>query len=89
MGGHEVRSSDRLSRNVSESSTGNKRSRSQITDNTCLIMDDVDGISAGDRGGVCALNALIKKTKVCCMAHPLPFQRLLTSCHSDPNHLYR
>lgn len=35
-----------------------------ITDKTCLIMDEVDGMSAGDRGGVGALNALIKKTKV-------------------------
>jgi len=31
---------------------------------TCLIMDEVDGMSAGDRGGVGALNFLIKKTKV-------------------------
>jgi replication factor C subunit 1 len=31
-----------------------------ITDRTCLIMDEVDGMSAGDRGGVGALNALIK-----------------------------
>lgn len=36
-----------------------------ITDKSCLIMDEVDGMSAGDRGGVGALNALIKKTKVC------------------------
>ena len=36
-----------------------------ITDKTCLIMDEVDGMSAGDRGGVGALNALIKKSKVC------------------------
>ena len=35
-----------------------------ITDKSCLIMDEVDGMSAGDRGGVGALNALIKKTKV-------------------------
>ena len=28
-------------------------------------MDEVDGMSAGDRGGVGALVALIKKTKVC------------------------
>jgi DNA polymerase III delta prime subunit len=27
-------------------------------------MDEVDGMSSGDRGGVGALNALIKKTKV-------------------------
>jgi replication factor C subunit 1 len=35
-----------------------------ITDRSCIIMDEVDGMSAGDRGGVGALNALIKKTKV-------------------------
>lgn len=35
-----------------------------VTDKTCLIMDEVDGMSAGDRGGVGALNSLIKKTKV-------------------------
>lgn len=28
-------------------------------------MDEVDGMSAGDRGGVGALAALIKKTRVC------------------------
>jgi hypothetical protein len=27
-------------------------------------MDEVDGMSGGDRGGVGALNALIKKTRV-------------------------
>jgi replication factor C subunit 1 len=27
-------------------------------------MDEVDGMSAGDRGGVGALNAMIKKSKV-------------------------
>ena len=35
-----------------------------ITDRSCLIMDEVDGMSAGDRGGVGALAALIRKTKV-------------------------
>ncbi|MCO5585169.1 hypothetical protein L7F22_039101 [Adiantum nelumboides] len=35
-----------------------------ITDRTVLIMDEVDGMSGGDRGGVGAINALIKKTKV-------------------------
>ena len=35
-----------------------------ITDKSCLIMDEVDGMSAGDRGGVAALNAMIKKSKV-------------------------
>jgi replication factor C subunit 1 len=32
-------------------------------------MDEVDGMSAGDRGGVGALNALIRKSKV-------PFSRV-------------
>lgn len=36
----------------------------KITDRSCLIMDEVDGMSAGDRGGVGALVALIKKTRV-------------------------
>jgi hypothetical protein len=31
---------------------------------TCLIMDEVDGMSAGERGGVGAINFLIKKTKL-------------------------
>ncbi|KAI0689101.1 DNA replication factor C large subunit [Cytidiella melzeri] len=35
-----------------------------ITNKSCLIMDEVDGMSAGDRGGVGALVALIKKTKI-------------------------
>lgn len=36
----------------------------RIDSRTCLIMDEVDGMSAGDRGGVGALNALLKKTRV-------------------------
>ncbi|PWN45963.1 DNA replication factor C, large subunit [Ceraceosorus guamensis] len=36
----------------------------RVTDRTCLIMDEVDGMSGGDRGGVGAINALIRKTKV-------------------------
>jgi hypothetical protein len=36
-----------------------------VSNKSVLIMDEVDGMSAGDRGGVGALNALIKKTKVC------------------------
>ncbi|KAG2014211.1 purine nucleotide binding protein [Coprinopsis cinerea AmutBmut pab1-1] len=49
-----------------------------ITDRTCLIMDEVDGMSAGDRGGVGALNALIKKTKVpiICIANDRNAQKL-------------
>ncbi|KAF7331659.1 Replication factor C subunit 1 [Mycena kentingensis (nom. inval.)] len=49
-----------------------------ITDRTCLIMDEVDGMSAGDRGGVGALNALIKKSKVpiICIANDRGAQKL-------------
>ncbi|CED83681.1 dna replication factor large subunit [Phaffia rhodozyma] len=36
----------------------------EITHKTCLIFDEVDGMSSGDRGGVGAMNALIKKTKI-------------------------
>ncbi len=36
----------------------------RIHERTVLIMDEVDGMSGGDRGGVGAINALIKKTKV-------------------------
>lgn len=35
-----------------------------VTDKTVLIMDEVDGLSAGDRGGVGAINQLIKKTNI-------------------------
>jgi replication factor C subunit 1 len=31
---------------------------------TCLVMDEVDGMSAGDRGGVTELIAMIKKSRV-------------------------
>ena len=52
-------------------------------------MDEVDGMSAGDRGGVGALNALIKKSKV-----PSSFlsifvsQRKLLPFFPDPYHLH-
>jgi replication factor C subunit 1 len=35
-----------------------------IRDNTVLILDEVDGMSGGDRGGVGAINQLIKKTRI-------------------------
>lgn len=40
-------------------------------------MDEVDGMSAGDRGGVGALAALIRKTRVCL------FQPNLTETGAD------
>ncbi|KAJ7075381.1 replication factor RFC1 C terminal domain-containing protein [Mycena belliarum] len=50
----------------------------KITDRTVLIMDEVDGMSAGDRGGVGALNAMIKKSKVpiICIANDRGAQKL-------------
>ncbi|KZV87272.1 DNA replication factor C, large subunit [Exidia glandulosa HHB12029] len=50
----------------------------KVTDRTCLIMDEVDGMSAGDRGGVGALSALIKKTKIpiICIANDGRAQKL-------------
>ncbi|KAH9936826.1 DNA replication factor C large subunit [Epithele typhae] len=49
-----------------------------ITEKSCLIMDEVDGMSAGDRGGVVALVALIKKSKVpiICIANDRGAQKL-------------
>ncbi|GAA5897705.1 replication factor C subunit 1 [Sporobolomyces salmoneus] len=35
-----------------------------VNKKSIIIMDEVDGMSAGDRGGVGALNSFIKKTKV-------------------------
>jgi replication factor C subunit 1 len=35
-----------------------------VNTKSVIIMDEVDGMSAGDRGGVGALNALIRKSKV-------------------------
>lgn len=41
-------------------------------------MDEVDGTSAGDRGGIGALNALIKKTKIpiICIANDVSLQKM-------------
>ncbi|KAG9023436.1 hypothetical protein FS842_005729 [Serendipita sp. 407] len=49
-----------------------------FTDRTVLIMDEVDGMSAGDRGGVVALKALIKKSRVpiICIANDGQAQKL-------------
>ncbi|KAF7433765.1 hypothetical protein PC9H_005730 [Pleurotus ostreatus] len=55
-----------------------------ITDRSCLIMDEVDGMSAGDRGGVGAMNALIKKTKIpiICIANDKGAQKLKPLQHT-------
>ncbi|KAF8680893.1 replication factor C [Rhizoctonia solani] len=56
----------------------------EITDRTVLIMDEVDGMSAGDRGGVSALISLIKKTKVpvICIANDDKTPKLKSLLHS-------
>jgi hypothetical protein len=68
MGGGEVRNTTTfLDQNHVSISTIPQRTNAAgivITDRSCLIMDEVDGMSAGDRGGVGALAALIRKTKV-------------------------
>ncbi|TRM68134.1 replication factor RFC1 C terminal domain-containing protein [Schizophyllum amplum] len=50
-----------------------------FTDRSCLIMDEVDGMSGGDRGGVGALNVLIRKTKIpiICIANDKNAQKLI------------
>ena len=49
-----------------------------LSDRSVLIMDEVDGTSAGDRGGIGALNALIKKSKVpiICIANDKSSQKM-------------
>ncbi|GAA5969486.1 hypothetical protein JCM11641_008131 [Rhodosporidiobolus odoratus] len=47
-----------------KSAEGDDPSGLGINRKSVIIMDEVDGMSAGDRGGVGALNALIKKSKV-------------------------
>lgn len=52
-------------------------------------MDEVDGMSSGDRGGVGALNALIKKTKVqSSFLSIFVSQRKLLPFFPDPYHLH-
>ncbi|KAI0640589.1 DNA replication factor C, large subunit [Trametes meyenii] len=62
-----------------------------ITDKSCLIMDEVDGMSAGDRGGVGALCALIKKTRIpiICIANDRGAQKLKPLVNVTFNLSYR
>lgn len=65
MGGGDVRDSTCLNQNhVLTTPQRTNAAGVVVTDKSCLIMDEVDGMSAGDRGGVGALAALIRKTKV-------------------------
>jgi len=70
----ELNASDTRSKKLLESALSNTISNRSIegwaakdagiTDRTVIIMDEVDGMSGGDRGGVGAINALIRKTQV-------------------------
>lgn len=72
----ELNASDTRSKKLLESALGDTinnrsiagwakgQSTPGLTDRTVIIMDEVDGMSGGDRGGVGAINALIRKTRV-------------------------
>lgn len=55
-----------------------------LSSQSCLIMDEVDGTSGGDRGGIGALVQLIKKTKIpiICIANDksIPKMKPLLAC---------
>ena len=63
----------------------------RIHDRTVLIMDEVDGMSGGDRGGVGAINALIKKTKVpiICICNDRRNQKMRPFEHTTFNLTFR
>lgn len=57
-----------------------------LTKKTVIIMDEVDGMGAGDRGGMAALIKMIKKTKnpiicICNDAHNPKVKSLAFSCY--------
>eukprot|EP00931_Biecheleriopsis_adriatica_P089853 TRINITY_DN63928_c0_g1_i1.p1 TRINITY_DN63928_c0_g1~~TRINITY_DN63928_c0_g1_i1.p1 ORF type:complete len:775 (-),score=197.00 TRINITY_DN63928_c0_g1_i1:108-2186(-) len=57
-----------------------------LTRKTVIIMDEVDGMGAGDRGGMAALIKMIKKTKnpimcICNDAHSPKVRSLAFSCY--------
>jgi hypothetical protein len=56
-----------------------------IPKGSCLIMDEVDGMSSGDWGGVGAMTELVKITNVC-MAFYLYPQFL--NIFADSNNMY-
>ena len=60
----------------------------RLTDRTVLIMDEVDGMSGGDRGGVGAINMLIKKTKVRRCEFPGRIIPLTLACTAGAHHLH-
>mmetsp|Transcript_51976 Transcript_51976/g.96173 ORF Transcript_51976/g.96173 Transcript_51976/m.96173 type:complete len:892 (-) Transcript_51976:2-2677(-) len=57
-----------------------------LTSRACLIMDEVDGMGAGDRGGIAALIKMIKKTRnpimcICNDSHSQKVRSLANSCY--------
>lgn len=57
-----------------------------VTKKAVIIMDEVDGMGAGDRGGMAALNRMIKKTRnpiicICNDAHSQKVRSLAFSCY--------
>jgi len=59
---------------------------SGFTKRACIIMDEVDGMGAGDRGGNAALIKMIKKTRnpiicICNDAHSQKIRSLAFSCY--------
>lgn len=63
----------------------------RIHERTVLIMDEVDGMSGGDRGGIGAINALIKKTKVpiICICNDRRNQKMRPFEHTTYNLSFR
>ncbi|SPO32486.1 related to replication factor C protein [Ustilago trichophora] len=75
--------------NITKASSSNDAPR--IHDRTVLIMDEVDGMSGGDRGGIGAINALIKKTKVpiICICNDRRNQKMRPFEHTTYNLSFR
>ena len=64
--------------------TSSRRTSQPTTQRTVLIMDEVDGMSGGDRGGMRELISMIKKTQVNrLLSHRFPLNWFVP----DPNHL--
>merc|ERR1712110_698713 len=65
---------------------GQQSSSDPITKRAVIIMDEVDGMGAGDRGGNAALIKMIKKTKnpiicICNDSHSPKIRSLAFSCY--------
>ncbi len=53
---------------------------------TCLVMDEVDGMSGGDRGGIAEIIDMIKKTRtpIICICNDAWSQKLKSLRHALP-----